>query len=183
MEIVTERLILRTFEESDVSDVYEYLKEPTVHCFYDMKPDSMEALKEEIRNRKSDEFYLAIVLKDTGKVIGELFGGVESTDPTQEDTDTFSPCWMLHPDYQGKGYAYEAVHAYFDWLFYEKNVRRLYAFTEDYNRSSQKLCERLGMREEGEFLEFVSFIKDENGNPVYENTWQYAILKKEWESK
>ena len=33
------------------------------------------------------------------------------------------------------------------------------------------------------FMEFVSFISDENGNPIYENTIQYAILKKEWRTK
>jgi len=37
-----------------------------------------------------------------------------------------------------------------------------------------------GARQEGLFKEFVSFINDENGNPVYENTYQYAILKREW---
>ena len=87
---------------------------------------------------------------------------------------------MLNESYQGKGYAYEAAKAYFDYLFNQKNARRLYAYTEDYNRSSQKLCERLGMRKEGMFIEFVSFINDEDGNPIYENTIQYAILKKEW---
>ena len=47
--------------------------------------------------------------------------------------------------------------------------------------ASQKLCEKLGMRREGLFMEFVSFVKDEDGNPIYENTYQYAILKREWE--
>ena len=37
------------------------------------------------------------------------------------------------------------------------------------------------MRREGLFVEFVSFVKDEEGNPIYENTYQYAILKREWE--
>ena len=47
--------------------------------------------------------------------------------------------------------------------------------------ASQKLCEKLGMRREGLFMGFVSFVKDEDGNPIYENTYQYAILKREWE--
>ena len=42
------------------------------------------------------------------------------------------------------------------------------------------LCEKLGMRREGLFKEFVSFVKNEDGSPKYENTYQYAILKKEW---
>lgn len=30
------------------------------------------------------------------------------------------------------------------------------------------------------FIEFVSFVNDAEGNPIYENTMQWAILKKEW---
>ena len=39
------------------------------------------------------------------------------------------------------------------------------------------------MRREGMFVEFVSFVNDENGEPIYENTMQYAILKNEWIEK
>jgi ribosomal-protein-alanine N-acetyltransferase len=39
------------------------------------------------------------------------------------------------------------------------------------------------MRKEGCFLEFVSFTKYENGIPKCENTFQYALLKKEWEKQ
>ena len=39
------------------------------------------------------------------------------------------------------------------------------------------------MNEEGLFREFVSFMKNPDGTPRYENTCQYAILKKEWEKK
>ena len=54
-------------------------------------------------------------------------------------------------------------------------ARRIYAYTEDYNLPSQRLCERLGMRREGLFMEFVSFINNPDGTPLYENTMQYAI--------
>ena len=33
--------------------------------------------------------------------------------------------------------------------FLKKGARRIYAYTEDYNFSSQHLCEKLGMRREG----------------------------------
>ena len=36
------------------------------------------------------------------------------------------------------------------------------------------------MHFKGLFREFVSFVNDANGNPIYENTIQRAILKKEW---
>jgi hypothetical protein len=36
------------------------------------------------------------------------------------------------------------------------------------------------MRREGLFREFVSFVTDDEGAPIFENTMQYAILRKEW---
>jgi len=181
--IETERLILRPFQESDAEDLFAYLKEPLVNCFACMKLNTTEEAKEEAKRRAMDtECCFAIVLKESGKVIGEIEAHPENHAPDEEHAvlDTFSPCWMLNKEYHGKGYAYEAAYAFFDYLFHEKGARRIYAYTEDYNVSSQKLCEKLGMRREGMFLEFVSFVNDENGAPIYENTMQYAILKKEW---
>ena len=184
--IETSRLILRPFQSGDAEDLYDYLHEPTVHCFACMKLDTLEDAKKGVQERAKDyEFYFAIVEKATGKVIGEIDAHPEPSQPDAAEgaeKDTFSPCWMLHKAYQGKGYAYEAAKAFFDYLFFEKGARRIYAYTEDYNLPSQHLCEKLGMRREGLYLEFVTFVKDENGDPIYENTYQYAILKKEWEA-
>ncbi len=185
MTIETERLILRPFLETDAADVLEYLEKPAVNCFACMKLNSIEEAKEEMKKRVGEiEYYFAITLKDTGKVIGEIDAYPEPGEPHSDESapkDTFSPCWMLNKAYQGKGYAYEAAHAFFDYLFKEKGARRIYAYTEDYNTSSQHLCEKLGMRREGLFLEFISFVNNEDGTPHYENTYQYAILKKEWD--
>lgn len=183
MIINTDRLIIRSFNQDDYLDVYEYLNEPLVHCFECMKLNSLEDAKNAVLNKINDKYSFAIVLKETNKVIGEIEAHPESSNPDEENSvlDTYSPCWMLNKNYHKKGYAYEAAKAVFDYLFKELNARRIYAYTEDYNYSSQHLCEKLGMRKEGLFKEFVSFIKDEDGNPIYENTIQYAILKKEWE--
>ena len=179
--IETQRLILRPFVKNDAADVFEYLHEPMVHCFEDMRINSNEEASDAVLERAKDhEYYFAIVLKESGKVIGEIFAHPEGEQHLGESCDTFSPCWMLNSKYHRKGYAYEAAQAYFDFLFNRKGARRLYAYTEDYNISSQKLCEKLGMRREGFYVEFISFVNDENGNPIYENTYEYAILKKEW---
>ena len=179
MQLETERLVLRPFCADDAADVFAYLSAPTVHCFMDMTLGSIEEAKREIEKRHREETgeYFAICLKETDKVIGEIFAHPEGAG------DTFSPCWMLNTEYQGKGYAYEAAYAFFDYLFREKEARRLYAYTEDDNLSSQRLCERLGMRKEGLFLEFISFVNNPDGTPRYENTFQYAILKREWAGK
>lgn len=184
--IETKRLILRPFTDDDAQDLLEYLKEPTVNCFADMKINSLDEAKTNVLKRKeTPAYYFAIVLKDSHKVIGEIFATPEANDPSAAHpiADTFSPCWMLNPQYHRKGYAYEAAHAFLDYLFREKGARRIYAYTEDTNVSSQHLCEKLGMRCEGLFKEFISFIHNPDGTPYYENTFQYAILKKEWLSR
>lgn len=149
-----------------------------------MKLRDFEEAKATVASYVEDaEFCLAIVLKDSSKVIGQIEAHPESSQPDGAENfvkDTFSPCWMLNKDYHGKGYAYEAAHAFFDYLFRQKGARRIYAYTEDYNLSSQHLCQKLGMRQEGFFREFVSFVSNPDGTPLYENTMQYAILKKEW---
>ena len=186
MTIETERLLLRPFTENDAADAFEYLHEPMVHCFACMKIETMEDARKAVLDRAKDgEYYFAITLKENGKVIGEIDAMPEAAAPDEENAarDTFSPCWMLNPAYQGKGYAFEAAHAFFDYLFYQKGARRIYAYTEDNNLPSQNLCKKLGMRLEGMFLEFVSFVNDDEDNPIYENTMQWAILKKEWDTK
>ena len=183
MILETERLILRPFNENDAADAFEYLHEPTVHCFACMKTETPEDARKAVLDRANNgEYCFAITLKDSGKVIGEIDAITEATAPDEANAikDTFSPCWMLNSNYHSKGYAYEAAYAFFNYLFNEKGARRIYAYTEDYNVASQKLCEKLGMRREGLFMEFVSFVKDDNGDPIYENTHQYAILKREW---
>ena len=185
MGIVTDRLILRPFLETDAADVYEYLKEPSVNCFACMRLNSLEEARAEVKRRLGEtEYHFAIALKDSGKVIDEIEAYPEPGDSHgsgDSPRDTFSPCWMLNENYQGKGYAFEAARAFFDYLFSRKGARRIYAYTEDYNLASQRLCEKLGMRREGVFLEFISFVTQPDGSPRYENTVQYAILKKEWD--
>ncbi|MBQ3077106.1 MAG: GNAT family N-acetyltransferase [Clostridia bacterium] len=181
--LTTERLILRPFEEGDAAALFAYWQHPTVHCFVPSRLDSMEQAVERARKRAAErEYCFAVVLKETGEVIGEVEAYPESGDPHNPDAprDTFSPCWMLHPARQGRGYALEATRAFLDYLFRQKGARRVYAYVEEDNLPGQRLCERLGMRREGLFLEFVSFVSNPDGSPLYENTMQYALLRREW---
>lgn len=170
--IHTPRLELRRFREQDAADLFDYLQSPTASCFLSLALADVEAARTEARRRSTDGEHVAVCLQDTGQLIGDLFA-------LQED-DTFSVGWNLNPRFGGLGYAREAAEALFAHLFTARAARRLYAYVEDHNGASRRLCEKLGMRAEGLFLEFISFRNDSQGQPVYENTMQYAILRKKW---
>ena len=177
MQIIeTERLILRPFREGDAADLFAYLHAPTASCFFSLALADLAEAEIEVGRRALDKGFIAICLKETGRVIGDLFGGAGEND----EDETASVGWHIAPQFVRQGYAFEAATALFDHLFRVKGFRRLYAYVEDHNEPSQRLCEKLGMRKEGVFVEFVSFSKDEAGEPIYENTMQYAILRKEW---
>lgn len=50
----TQRLILRPFEQTDAQDVFEYLKDPQVHCFAWMKLKSLSEAEEKAREKAKD---------------------------------------------------------------------------------------------------------------------------------
>lgn len=175
INIKTNRLILRNFQEKDAHGLFEYLAHPRSACFLDEKLESIEQAFEYINHKNTclEETNLAVCTKDNDSIIGNIFS-------QKEIPDTYSVGWNFNKNYEGKGYATEAATAYIHFLFTYKDARRIYAYVEENNIRSKKLCERLGMRQEGLLLDFVSFSNNINGIPIYENTFIYAILKREW---
>ncbi|WJM09230.1 GNAT family N-acetyltransferase [Paenibacillus sp. PK1-4R] len=172
-DIETNRLILRNFSEEHAQGLLDYLSNPRVNCFLDERTSTLEEASLKVKKRSEDDSYIAVCIKDSGDLIGELF-------LLKEEPDTYSIGWNFNAQYEGKGYASESVETLLSYLFLQKDARRLYAYVEDDNYRSQKLCERVGMRKEGCFVEFISFTKYEDGTPKYENTFQWALLKNEW---
>ncbi|WP_343591848.1 GNAT family protein [Paracidovorax wautersii] len=168
----TERLVLRRFRPQDAADLFEYLHAPVASCFFSLALKDMRQAEVEAAKRSEGDEHVAVCLHETGKLIGDLFAVPED--------DTFSVGWNFNPRFAGAGYALESAKALFSHLFMNGPARRLYAYVEDTNTASRRLCEKLGMRPEGLFLEYISFQNDEHGAPVYENTMQYALLRKEW---
>lgn len=171
--IETGRLVIRNFLEADAAELFAYLHQPVASCFFSLALKDLNEAKSECRKRSQSDDHLAVCLKDSGRLVGDLFA--------MPQDDTLSIGWNFNPQFGGQGYAWEAAKALIAYLFQSTSARRLYAYVEDHNLSSQRLCERLGMRREGLFLEFVSFQNDSQGFPIYENTMQYALLRKEWE--
>lgn len=135
--------------------------------------NTLEEAKSEADRRSRDGTQWAVCLRGGEQIIGNLF-------TFKEEPDTYNVGWHFNEKYEGKGYASESAKAFFNDLFNSRDARRIYAYVEDNNHRSQKLCERLGMRRDACFKENRSFISNPDGTPVFENTLAYAVLKKEW---
>lgn len=182
----TDRLILRKFQASDAEALFDYLREPTASCFFSLRLDDLQAAQEEALKRAEGDEYIAVCLKDSGQLVGDLFVHPDPKWPDDGEgeagSDTVSVGWNFNRRFGGKGYAFEAAQALCADLFANQGIRRIYAYVEDHNTPSRRLCQRLGMREEGLFREYVTFQNDSAGHPIYENTMQYAILRHEWQA-
>lgn len=61
------------------------------------------------------------------------------------------------------------------------HAHRILAMCNPLNTASWKLMERLNMRREAHHIKNNWFFKDENGSPIWQDTYKYAILKEEWQ--
>lgn len=171
--IHTDRLILRNFARGDAADLFAYLHRPRSSCFLSFALADIAAAEAEVEARSRSDEAVAVCLRSNGRLIGDLFRVLEPP-------DTYTVGWNFNAEFAGAGFATESARAMFEHLFTAGQARRIYAYVEEDNIPSQRLCERLGMRREGLFIEFISFRADRDGVPVYENTLQCAILRREW---
>ena len=163
-------MILRNFVEEDYDDLYEFLSQRKDDK-YEAYPDiTYENGKEHLKYRLgSDEFY-AIELKETGKVIGNIYFG-------KRDFSAREIGYIVNKKYQRQGYAVEAIQAVIKSGF-EQNVHRIFAECNPNNTCSWKLLEHLNFNREAYFKQNVFFKTDENGNPMWQDTYVYCYLNK-----
>ncbi len=169
--IQTQRLILRRYRSSDLYDLHEYLSDPEVVKFEPYLPMTMAQTQENLEWRISTDEMIAMELKDTGKMIGNVYLG-------KRDFDSLEIGYVMNRAYWGKGYAAESCNALIDRAF-EKGIHRIYAECDPENTASWRLLGRLGFRREAHLRQNVYFWKDENGKPIWKDTYVYAKLREE----
>ena len=169
----TERLIIRRFRPEDWEDLHEYLSQEEVVKFEPYGVFTEEASQQESIDRSGNDDFWAVCLKDTNKLIGNIYFA-------KQDFDTWELGYVFNLRYQGKGYGTEASRTLVSDAFMNKKAHRVIARCNVLNTASWKLLERLGMRREGHLLQNVWFKKDGNGQPIWADSFEYGILKGEW---
>lgn len=170
-KIVTERLVLRPFRESDYDDLYEFLSQLRDDEFEGYPDITYENGREQLKARLgSDEFY-AVELKESAKVIGNIYCGSRGFSAREVG-------YIINKHYQRKGYACEALRAVVDHVF-RTGVHRVYAECDPRNEASWRLLDSAGFRREAHFRRNIYFRKDADGNPVWKDTYVYAMTEED----
>ena len=148
--IETERLILRGFKPSDLSNLYEYASVPGVGemagwAHHESIEKSKEILDTFIRENK----VFAIVFKENGKVIGSL--GIEKygMEDALTEFDGYRGReigYVLSKDYWGRGLMPEAIGAVINYLFNDLSLDFLTCGYYDFNNQSKKVQEKCGFK-------------------------------------
>lgn len=146
--IETERLILRTWQDSDAEPYFQINQDPRVIEFL-MGPMSMEKVHAFIKGANDHHEKLgytlwAAELKATGALIG--FVGLNFLDWDTPFTPAIEIGWRLGSQFWGCGYATEAAKACLDYGFNKCDLTEIIALTVPDNKRSIHVMEKLGMK-------------------------------------
>ena len=176
----TDRLILRTIEESDAEEQMRVLNTPSVMA----RLGGVKELHEiEAKHAKSMALYaregfsfLFMIEKATGEMVGHC--GIKRVDnPLAPNVGDHEVGWLVREDRWRLGLAEEAMRAVLDWAFTRVGAPHVVALTSEANVGSWKLMEKLGMVRRAE-LDFSDPAFPPEDNP----TIQYSLTHEQWEN-
>lgn len=179
MLLETKRLQLRFLNRLDVDDVLIYQSDPESVRYIPWEARDRNQVIEGLIKAESclglrtnnQSLMLAIVLKETGQVIGQLNSKI-----VDEANNTANIGYVINQNYRGHGYCAEAVSGLLDDIFTVQNVRRVIADIDVRNEPSARVVERLGFRREATYVE-NDYLKGE-----WCSMYLYALLSREWRS-
>jgi RimJ/RimL family protein N-acetyltransferase len=146
----TDRLVLRNFRPDDWQELHELAVryQASEWAKYDHPwPTAEEEVKGMTEWLSGEAGFLAVCLKETGKLIGLL--NIHRNDEEEEDR-VHDLGYVFHPDYHRKGYATEACRAGLNQVFGPWEADRITTGTHPDNEPSVRLLAKLGLQEVGE---------------------------------
>jgi RimJ/RimL family protein N-acetyltransferase len=115
---------------------------------------------------------LAVVLRETGQLIGDLVLFWHSEEHRSGEIG-----YVINPDLHGHGYATEAAGALLALAFDGLGLHRVTARIDEENPASAAVLRKLGMRQEAVLVE----------NEWFKGRWStevdFAILEEEWRER
>ncbi len=171
--ISTRRLILRFLKEEDRSAIFRNINhDPEVLKYY---VDSYKEKEEDLslsriieKYRAEKMYFLAIVLKENGEVIGNIF----QINRPDKVMNTVEVGFALGRPYWDQGYMSEALNAMIRLLF-SSGVHKVRACHIEENAASGEVMKKCGMHYEGKRIDDLYY------HGRYWDTLNYYILEDE----
>lgn len=149
MQLETERLILRNWEERDRAPFAAMGQDPEVMRYFPAllsRKESDALVDRAIEKKNADGFcFMPVEDKATGRFLG--FTGLSR--PSYPKPLPFDPCveigWRFAREAWGKGFASEAARAWLRFGFATLDLEEIVSFTAKTNLRSQAVMRRIGM--------------------------------------
>jgi RimJ/RimL family protein N-acetyltransferase len=178
LPIETDRLLLRSFERSDVDAAAAYHTLPSVQRYvFSRTRDASEVagavniMRGHVSlQRPGDTLTLAVVRKGDRQLLGHV--SLNWSDATAGQGEVR---FVINPSYTGQGYCREALSAIFDLAFDHFRMHRVFTRCDGRNHHSIKLMQQLGMRLEAHYREHALFQGE------WDEELHFAILDREWQ--
>ncbi|MBO5341420.1 MAG: GNAT family N-acetyltransferase [Lachnospiraceae bacterium] len=141
----TERIVLREMVPEDTDALYALYEDKSVVEFMEDLPENKEEEREYIRDyidKVYNFFGFGMWLaehKESGEIIGRV--GFQNC----EEDWTAELGFLIKPEYQGQGYAYEACSLAMEYMWGEHPEYHLMARCMQGNKKAVALCEKLGI--------------------------------------
>lgn len=173
----TGRLLLRSFQDSDLEEFHNYRSDPLVARYqgWDV-PYALEDARNFLDEMKNTEpatpgkwFQAAIQSKSSEKLLGDCAFHIKESDNRQAYIGI-----TVAREYWRMGYGMEACSRLLDYLFNELELHRVVAECDVDNAASIALCARLGFRREAHLIENIWF------KGAWGSEFHYALLEREW---
>lgn len=177
-QLETARLILRPFTEADAADLYEYAKDSRVGPVTGWPPHkNIEESRRILKMFMDGGEVLAIVWKETGKVIGSI--GLHRRDPEEETKDLphreVGCC--LSPAYWERGIMPEAVAECLRYGFEDLGLALVWYAFYDGNDRSRRVAEKCGFSHRFTRTDCVELMGEER------TAHYYALTREEWQAR
>jgi RimJ/RimL family protein N-acetyltransferase len=173
--IASERLALRPFEPGDSDGVARSLIEDPEsgfgHARTPVSPIALSSYHAKAEEQEPpDEVEFAIVLRETGEVIGD--NGIYYIDWLSRTAETGT--WIYRPEHRGGGLGTEAKHLLLEWTFERARINMVWSWVFVGNERSAAALRKQGYRNAGR-LDWVGM------TPTgLKSAWVFDLLAEEW---
>lgn len=171
--------MLRSIRHDDAAALFKYHSDAVTNKYQGWIPKTIDDVYDFIENRISETidlintwYQFGIILKENCEFIGDV--GIHFLDEQKEQVEI--GC-TLDINYQGKGFATEALIRIINYVFIDLNKHRVLTCIDPENIKSIALFERIGFKKEAHLKESNS-INREWTDDVF-----YSIIKEEWIAK